>query len=48
MNQTPIGALAGIGVEKKIIMRIIIGWIYSPILGFTFSAVLTTIVSTIG
>ncbi|MEM4970258.1 MAG: inorganic phosphate transporter [Sulfolobales archaeon] len=47
MNQTLIGALAGIGVEKKVITRIIAGWIYSPMLGFTLSVVFTAIVNII-
>jgi len=41
MNQTLIGALAGLGAERRVITKIVLGWIYSPAIGFSVSVVIT-------
>ncbi len=37
MNQTIISALASMGASKKVLRSIMLGWIYSPLIGFVAS-----------
>jgi PiT family inorganic phosphate transporter len=47
MNQAIIAALASLGARKDVIKTIILGWIYSPLLGFGVSILLSFIVKLI-
>jgi|GEM_PF-1711252 PiT family inorganic phosphate transporter len=37
MNQTIVAALASMGARKKVLKSIILGWVYSPVIGFAVS-----------
>ncbi|MDA4134667.1 MAG: anion permease [Thaumarchaeota archaeon] len=37
MNQTIVAALASMGARKKVLKSIVLGWIYSPVIGFAVS-----------
>ena len=37
MNQTIVAALGSMGARKKVLKSIILGWVYSPVIGFAVS-----------
>ncbi len=41
MNQTIVAALASMGARKKVLRSIVIGWVYSPVIGFAVAYVLS-------
>lgn len=41
MNQTIVAALASMGARKKVLRSIVLGWIYSPVIGFAVSFALS-------
>jgi PiT family inorganic phosphate transporter len=45
MNQTLVAALARLGAERRVVMRIVAGWIYSPLIGLTISFSISSLAS---
>jgi len=45
MNQTLVAALTRLGAERRVVMRIVAGWIYSPLIGLTISFSISSLAS---
>jgi PiT family inorganic phosphate transporter len=45
MNQTIIAALASMGARRKVLRSILVGWIYSPVIGFVVSFLLSLLLA---
>lgn len=45
MNQTLVAALARLGAERRVVMRIVAGWIYSPLIELTISFSISSLAS---
>ena len=45
MNQTIVAALASMGAKKDVLRSIAAGWVYSPVIGFAVSFVLSVLLA---
>jgi inorganic phosphate transporter, PiT family len=47
MNQAIVSALASMGARRSVLRSIVLGWVYSPIVGFVTAYVLSLLIGTL-